>query len=184
MCNAVHFAQETLFSIAETAGHHVQYAHERALEGAQWLGRQIHDWTHALLPRPAALITEAFLKSLPFFYINAFLPTVASLATVVAVVVYKMITVPRGQPVTAPEFENGMGFGRLWTAASNISEAMTSGGSIGWAVINVVAAFMFFGRSGLLGDLRGDHAAPAPAPLPVNAPMRVFVNGVEAEGTF
>ena len=153
MCNAVCFAQETFCPIVEAAGRQVQYAHERVVEGAQWLGRHIHDWTHALLPRPVAIITEAFLKGLPFFCINTFFPGPASLATLAVVVIYKMITIPRGQPFTAPEFENGMGFGRLFEACSVVAGTSPSGRDIGWALVNFLAAFTFFGRSGLLENL-------------------------------
>jgi hypothetical protein len=171
MCNAVErFAQETLYPVAVAVGQHIHFAHDKTLEGAQWLGRQIHDWTHALLPRPVAVITEAFLQCLPFFYINVCLPTSASLAALAGVVIYKMITVPRGQPVTAPEFENGMGFGRLWTASSIVAGTAASGGGIGWALVNFFAAFMFFGRSGLLEDFIGPQAAPAPEPVPGPVP--------------
>ena len=178
MCNAIdRFAQETLCPIAEAAAQHIQNAHEKIIEGALWLGREIHDLTHKLLPRSVAVIAEAAIKSFPFFVAYALLPPVALLATFAGLVIYKMITVPRGQKITAPEFENGMGFGGLWIGSRYIAEGLTGSGlpSVAWGVLSVAFSTIFFSRSGLLEELAKDNAnaqqAQVPAPQPEAIPV-------------
>lgn len=169
MCNAIdQFVQEKVCPLAEAAVQHIQYAHEKVIEGAHWLGREIHDLTHKLLPRQAAIVAEAAIKSFPFFVVHAFLPVSALFATLAGVVVYKMITVPREQKITAPEFENGMGFGELWIGGRHIAEGLTGKGlaSVAWGVFHIAFSMLFFSRSGLQAELAASNAA-APQPLPV-----------------
>jgi hypothetical protein len=169
MCNAIdRFAQETLCPIAEAAVQQIQNAHEKIIEGALWLGREIHDLTHKLLPRSVAVIAEAAIKSFPFFAAYAFFPPAAFFATFAGLVVYKMVTVPREQKITAPEFENGVGFGALWIAGQNIAEGLAGGGlpKVALGVLNVAFSMIFFTRSGLLEELSKNNASPQPVPLP------------------
>jgi hypothetical protein len=178
MCNAIdRFVQETLCPIGEAAVQHIQNAHEKFIEGALWLGREIHDLTHKLLPRSVAIVAEAAIKSFPFFVVYAFLPPAAFLATFAGLVIYKMITVPRDQKVTAPEFENGTGFGMLWIGGRYIAEGLAGGGlpNVAWGVLGVAFSTIFFSRSGLLEELAKGNAnaqqaqvpAPQPEPIPV-----------------
>ena len=169
MCNAIdQFAQEKLCPLVEAAVQHIQYAHEKFVEGALWLGREIHDLTHKLLPRQAAIVAEAAIKSFPFFVVRAFLPVSALFATLAGIVVYKMITVPQGQRMTSPELENGIGFGEVWIGGRNIVEGLAGGGltSVAWGVFRIAFSTLFFSRSDLLADLAESDGAPQPAPVP------------------
>jgi hypothetical protein len=162
MCHAIgRFAQETLCPLAEAAVQQIQYTHDKIIEGALWLGRKIHNLTHTLLPRSAAVIVEAAIKSFPFFAIYTFLPTPVFFATFAGVVVYKMITVPRTQKATAPEFENGIGFGGLWIGNQRVATGIVTGNlcEVALGALSIAFSFLFFSRSGLLGEL--SRTAPA-----------------------
>ena len=171
MCNAINqFVQDKVCPLAEAAVQQIQYAHGKVLEGALWLGREIHNLTHQLLPRQAAIIAEAAIKSFPFFVVRAFLPVSTLFAAVAGVIIYKMITVPKEEKITSPEFENGMGFGGMWIGGRDIVEGLTGKGvaSVAWGVLNVAFSMLFFSRSGLQADLDGSTGS-APQPLPVPA---------------
>ena len=156
MCDAVnHFVHETILPMAREALEGVQYAHEKAVEGAQWLGRKIHDLTHSVLPRPVAIIAEAALKSLPFIAASLLLPFPAFLGLVGAVVVYKMITAPKNQPNIPTSLINGVGFSCLWTGCRIITLGLTGAGPVAIVagVFNIVSASICLSNSGLLKEL-------------------------------
>ena len=152
MCSSIsRFANETIYPIAEEAVRQVRHAHDEVVHGVQWLGRKIHDLTHAYLPRRVAIIAEAAIKSLPFAAISLFLPIEAGFATFGAVVIYKMITVPRGHRVTAPTFVNGLGFSSL---CRGIAQGCLGGpANVAVGVFHVAKALIFFTGSGLINEI-------------------------------
>ena len=156
MCDAVnHFVHETILPIAHDAVAGVQYAHEKAVEGVEWLDRRIHDLTHSVLPRPVAIIAEAFLKSLPFIAATTLLPLPTFLGVFGISTVYLMITPQKNRLFTEGSFINGIGFANVWAGSRLIGIGYAGIHPIAMAlgVLSIACAFWCFEETGLLKNV-------------------------------
>ncbi len=148
--NAIHYVGSALYHGAEQSILAIR-------EGIIWLGRKIDDLTHAVLPHWAAVTVAAMTKSMPFIAMRLFLPTPLFFAGLGIIVVYKIITTPKGEPVTAETAENGFAFAGLWQGGQQITQGFATNSlqPVLFGVVNIVASCIFLLRTGLVKDMCG-----------------------------
>ena len=133
----------------------IQHSLEAVDRGTVWLGKKIDDLTGAVLPRCAAVVAAAAIKSFPFIAMRLFLPTPLFLTGLGIILGHKIITTPKGKPATAQTVENGFAFAGLWQGGSQIAQGFAANTlpPILFGVANMVASLFLFLRTGLVNDM-------------------------------
>jgi hypothetical protein len=126
-----------------------------AENGTAWLGRRIDDLTHSFLPKRVAVVASAFIKSAPFIAMRLFCPLPIVLAGIGAVVLYKVITTPKGEAIKAHTLLNGLSFGGLINGCRQVVSGLmanTLGGTL-LGVFDIAASFFMMNQSGLIQEV-------------------------------
>ena len=121
------FSNETLIPTAQVIGEHVFHTHSMVAYHVEWLGRQIHNFTHSILPLPIAVIAEAAIKSLPFTFIHRCCPLPVVGVTVVISLIYANLTTPQDSIFSSETHMNGLGFAALLYAGVEFIRGAVTG---------------------------------------------------------
>jgi hypothetical protein len=163
-CVAVDFLQSTttaVFTQAQNAVFELQKC-------GTWLDRTIVDITRKILPHCAAVAAAAMIKSIPFIAMRLFLPMPLFLIGIGAIVVYKTVCTPKGEPITAKTVENGFAFGELWIGGNQIAEGIVTNNipTLIFGIGNIVASCFMFLRTDLVKEICTDSTPLIEAEIP------------------
>ena len=164
MCSGIQcISTNFLCSVATTINTQAENVVSIVRRGVGMVDRAITDITRFVLPRCAADVVAAIIRSSPFIAMRLFFPPPLVWAGIGAIVVYKVVTTPKGETASAPIVENGFAFAGLKIGAQQIGEGMATNSlpTALYGICNIVASLFMLLQTGFVENmLKKDETTP------------------------